>query len=110
MGKIPSGGPHVCTCGISVSTITEDPILDLLNVLTDEDTLTVVRGLMASEIRSPFTKNMFGLEDDRLSDCLKSLSRSGLINTNRDGSVHVYSLNKNRFKELAKFFDELSKP
>lgn len=108
MGNIPGGGPHVCTCGVSVSTISEDPILDLLNVLADEDTLAIVRGLMVSEIRSPFPKNLFGLRDDRLADCLRSLSRSGLVNTYRDGSTHVYSLNKNGFKELARFFDGVS--
>lgn len=108
MGNIPGGGPHVCTCGISVSTIAEDPILDLLNVLADEDTMTIVRGLMVSEIRSPFPKNLFGLGDDRLSDCLRSLSRSGLVNTRRDGSAHVFSLNRNRFRELTKFFEGIS--
>jgi len=104
------GNLHVCTCGNSISTITEDPILDLLNILADEDTLTIVRGLMGSDIRSPFPKNLFDLEDKRLSDCLKALSKSGLINTYRDGSAHVYSLNKNRFKQLAMFFNELSEP
>lgn len=99
---------HVCLCGKGgMLNISEDPVLDMLEALADRDVLTVVRRLSAEEARSPFPEGLYGLGFKRTEECIKILSKAGLVSSRRDGRDHVYYLNKNRFGELSRFIGGL---
>lgn len=99
---------HVCSCGNSkLSMISEDPVLDIFKVLADKNVLTMIRGMIGTEVRSPFPDGLFGLDYDTTNKTLKTLCQSGLVNTKRDGPDHVYFLHKTRFKVVSDFLNEI---
>ena len=87
--------------------ISSDPELDMLTALADKDVLTMVRGLAKEEARSPFPDGLFGMDSSSTNAAIRKMKAAGLISSRRDGPDHVYFLNKGRFKDLARFIEEL---
>ena len=98
---------HVCACGPILTTVSADPLLDIISVLDDADALVLLKGLMKTEVRSPFPDGLFGLEPARTNTALRRLLRAGLVNSRIDGPDHIYYIHVERFKELHDFVDGL---
>ena len=98
---------HICLTQRGPMGISSDPELDMLTALADKDVLTLVRGLAKEEARSPFPDGLFGMDSASTNAAIRKMKASGLISSRRDGLDHVYFLNKGRFKDLARFIEEL---
>lgn len=98
---------HVCLTIRGPMGISDDPVFDIITALADKDVLTMVRGLSKEEIRSPFTDGVFGMDEQRTNAAIRRMKGAGLISSRRDGTDHVYFLNKGRYKELENFLKGL---
>lgn len=98
---------HVCACGPILTTVSANPLLDIISVLDDADSLIILKGLMKTEVRSPFPDGLFGLEPARTNTALRRLLRAGLVNSRVEGADHIYYIHVERFKELHEFVDGL---
>ncbi len=98
---------HVCACGPILTTVSANPLLDIISVLDDADSLTILKGLMKTEVRSPFPDGLFGLESARTNTALRRLLRAGLVNSRVEGADHIYYIHVERFRELHEFVDGL---
>ena len=96
---------HVCACGPLLMSVSANPLLDIISVLDDADSLTILKGLMMKEVRSPFPDGLYGMDSQRTNKALRRLLRAGLVNSHVDGLDHVYSIHVERFKELKSFVD-----
>jgi hypothetical protein len=96
---------HVCACGPIMTTVSANPLLDVIQVLDDADSLTILEGLMKKEVRSPFPDGLFGMDSQRTNKALRSLLRSGLVNSRVEGPDHIYYIHVQRFKVLKDFVD-----
>ena len=100
---------HICLTRRAPLGISSDPELDMLQALADPDVLTMVRGLAREEARSPFPDGLFGLDSPRTNAAIRRMKEAGLISSRRDGPDHVYFLNAGRFRDLARFLENLIK-
>ena len=98
---------HVCLTRRGPMMISENPELDILTALANEDVLTLAKGLSKEELRSPFTQGAFGLNESETNQAIKKMKTAGLISSRRDGNDHVYFLNKSRFTEIISFLENL---
>ena len=98
---------HVCACGPILTNISGNPLLDIIAVLDDADSLTILKGLMRKEVRSPFPDGLYGMDPQRTSKALRGLLRAGLVNSRVEGPDHIYYIHVERFKELKEFVDGL---
>lgn len=100
---------HICLTNRNALGISDDPEFDMLSALADKDVLTLVRGLSKEEARSPFPEGLFGLDGERTNAAIRKMKGAGLISSRRDGPDHVYFLNAGRFRDLARFLEDLIK-
>ncbi len=100
---------HICLTNRNALGISDDPEYDMLLALADKDVLTLVRGLAKEEARSPFSDGLFGMNRTRTNTAIRKMKDAGLISSRRDGADHVYFLNAGRFRDLARFLEELIK-
>ena len=99
---------HVCGCGGSIlMPISSNPLYDVIQVLDDEDSLVILKGLIKKEARSPFPDGLYGLDSQRTNAALRSLLKAGLVNSRVEGPDHIYYIHVERFKELKTFVDDL---
>ena len=103
----PKMSKHVCACGPILTTVSANPLLDIISVLDDADSLTILKGLIETEIRSPFPDGLFGMDSKRTNTALRRLLRAGLVNSRIDGADHIYYIHVERFKELEKFVHDI---
>lgn len=96
---------HVCACGPIMATVSANPLLDIIQVIDDEDSLTILKGLMKKEIRSPFPDGLYGMDSQRTNKALRRLLRAGLVNSRIEGPDHIYYIHVQRFKLLKEFVD-----
>ena len=52
---------------------------------------------------------LFGLDGPRTNAAIRRMKEAGLISSRRDGPDHVYFLNAGRFRDLARFLENLIK-
>ena len=109
MDETPQQKPsrHVCMTVKGPLTISEDPIMDIIAALHDEDVMKMVRGLAKEEIRSPYTDGAFGENEKWVTETLRKMKAGGLVMSRRDGPDHVYYLNESRFRTLERFIQGL---
>lgn len=100
---------HICLTNRNALGISSDPELDMLTALADPDVLTLARGLSKEEARSPFPDGLFGMDSAKTNAAIRKMKNAGLISSRRDGPDHVYFLNAGRFRDLARFLNELIK-
>ena len=98
---------HICMTVRGPLTISEDPVMDIIAALHDEDVMKMVRGLAREEIRSPYSDGAFGEDENWVSSTLRKMKDGGLVMSRRDGPDHVYYLNRSRFMTLEKFIQDL---
>jgi len=96
---------HVCACGPIMTNVSANPLLDVIAVLDDADSLTILKGLMKKEVRSPFPDGLYGMDSQRTNKALRNLLRAGLVNSRVEGPDHIYYIHTSRFKELYDFVD-----
>ena len=96
---------HVCACGPILTSVSANPLLDIISVLDDADALTILKGLMKKEVRSPFPDGLYGMDAPRTNKALRSLLRAGLVNSRVEGPDHIYYIHVERFRELKEFVD-----
>ncbi len=96
---------HVCACGPVMTCVSANPLLDIIQILDDEDALTILNGLMKKEVRSPFPDGLYGMDSQRTNKALRSLLRAGLVNSRVEGPDHIYYIHTQRFKILKDFVD-----
>ena len=98
---------HVCMTVRGPLTISEDPVMDIITALDDEDVMKMVRGLAEVELRSPYSEGAFGMDQKKVSETLRKMKAGGLVMSRRDGPDHVYYLNESRFRTLDRFIQDL---
>lgn len=101
----PKMSKHVCACGPIMMNISANPLLDIIAVLDDADSLTLLKGLQKKEVRSPFPEGLFGMDAQRTNKALRKLLRAGLVNSRVEGPDHIYYIHIQRFKILKDFVD-----
>jgi hypothetical protein len=101
----PKMSKHVCACGPLTLSVSDNPLLDIIQVLDDADSLELLKGLMVREVRSPFPDGLFGMDSQRTNRALRSLLRAGLVNSRVEGPDHIYYIHVARFKVLKDFVD-----
>ena len=94
---------HVCLTNRMPLGISSDPELDIFTALADKDVLTMIRGLSETEIRSPLTGGVFGMDEPTTNATIRKMKGAGLISSRRDGDDHVYFLNAPRFRDAIRF-------
>ncbi len=109
MAETPSGNPnkHICLTNRAPMGISDDPERDILVALADHDVLTMARGLSKTPTAMPFTDGVFGLDEQSANAAVRKMKAAGLISSRREGDFHVYYLNAGRFRDLARFLEEL---
>ena len=103
----PKMSKHVCACGPILTTVSANPLLDIISVLDNADCLTILKGLIETEVRSPFPDGLFGMDSKRTNIALRTVLRAGLVNSRVEGADHIYYLHVERFKELQKFVNDI---
>jgi hypothetical protein len=101
----PKMSKHVCACGPILTTVSANPLLDIISILDDADSLEILKGLMKTEVRSPFPDGLFGMDSQRTNKALRRVLRAGLVNSRIDGPDHVYYIHIERFKVLEEFVE-----
>ena len=101
----PKMSKHVYACGPILTSVSANPLLDIIAVLDDADCLEMLKGLMKREVRSPFPDGLFGMDSQRTNKALRTLLRSGLVNSRVEGADHIYYIHVERFKILKDFVD-----
>jgi len=96
---------HVCACGPILTSVSANPLLDIISVLDDADSLEILRGLTKKEVRSPFPDGLFGMDSQRTNKALRRLLRAGLVNSRVEGADHIYYIHTERFALLKQFVD-----
>ena len=102
----PKPSKHVCLTIRTPLGISSDPELDIFTALADKDVLTMVRGLSETEIRSPLTGGVFGMDEPTTNAAIRRMKGAGLISSRRDGDDHVYFLNASRFRDAVRFLQK----
>ena len=101
----PKMSKHVCAGGSMLMSISSNPLLDIIAVLDDADSLEVLKGLMKKEARSPFPDGLYGLGPQRTNKAIRNLLKAGLVNSRVEGLDHIYYIHVERFKILKDFVD-----
>ena len=96
---------HVCACGPILTSVSANPLLDIISVLDDADSLEILKGLTKKEVRSPFPDGLFGMDSQRTNKALRGLLRAGLVNSRVEGADHIYYIHTERFALLKQFVD-----
>ena len=101
----PKMSKHECACGPVTMNISANPLLDIIKVLDDADSLEILKGLIQTEVRSPFPDGLFGMDAQRTNKALRNVLRAGLVNSRVEGPDHIYYIHVERFKILKEFVD-----
>jgi ArsR family transcriptional regulator len=79
-----------------------------MKALSDETRVKIFHMLSQGELCACHILDEFNITQPTLSYHMKTLSDSGLVNSRRDGIWMKYTINKDNFAKLKKFFNDIA--
>ena len=99
---------HICLTKRTAMGISSDMQQEFFAAMADPDVLAMVRGLAREPKPMPFTGGVFGIEERAANNAIRKMKAAGLVASHREGDFHVYYLNANRFRDMAKYLERLA--